>query len=487
MATVELRGICKRFGATVALDSANLTVRPGEVHALVGENGSGKSTLMRVLAGAVVRDSGEITIDGKPFEPRDPGHARLSGIAMIHQELSLCDHLSVVENVLLGMERTRAGFVRRTDQERTARDALSKLGHGDLDLNARTGGLPISVRQSVEIARALAVGCDVLVLDEPTSSLSHEDSERLFDVIASLRDDGKAIVYISHFFDEVKRVSDVFTVLRDGQNAGSGATAEVPEGEIIGMMVGREITDMYPRSSRSVGEVFLSVDRVSGVRIPTDASIDVRNGEVVGIAGLGGSGRTELLRAVFGLDSVRSGQVRVGAFVGFHSPAKRWKQGVGLLSEDRKKEGLASSMSVAENILMTKLPAWISDRWENRTAQRFIDRVDIRTQGPQQPLNALSGGNQQKVAVARLLHHDVDLFLLDEPTRGIDVGSKQQIYRLIDEVASQGKAVLMVSSYLPELLGTCDRIAVMSRGVLGAARPAGEWTQETLMQEAVGA
>ena len=215
MATVELRGICKRFGATIALDSADLTVRPGEVHALVGENGSGKSTLMRVLAGAVVRDSGSITLDGEPFEPRDPGHARLSGIAMIHQELSLCDHLSVVENVLLGMEKTRAGFVRRTEQEQTAREALAKLGHAGLDLNARTGGLPISVRQSVEIARALAIGCDVLVFDEPTSSLSHEDSERLFEVIAKLRDDGKAIVYISHFFDEVNRVSDVFTVLRD--------------------------------------------------------------------------------------------------------------------------------------------------------------------------------------------------------------------------------------------------------------------------------
>ena len=486
MAFVELRGISKRFGATVALDGVDFTVDTGEVHALVGENGSGKSTLMRILAGAVKRDEGELFLDGQSFEPRDPGHARASGVAMIHQELSLCDHLSVVDNVMLGMERTRLFLLNRREQEQIAREALGRLGHQDIDLQATTGSFPISLRQTIEIARALAIGCRVIVFDEPTSSLSHSDAKSLFATIDTLRADGRAIVYISHFFDEVRRVSDRFTVLRDGVNVGEGATTEFNDDRIISMMVGREIADLYPRSGRTPGEVLLSISDLAGVFKPSDASIDVRAGEVVGIAGLAGAGRTELLRAVFGLDAVARGTLRVLGHSGPASPAKRWAQGAGMLSADRKKEGLAPGMSVAENTLLTSMPVWVSPAWESRNAQFAIDRLGIRTEGPHQPVNALSGGNQQKVALARLLSHDADLYLLDEPTRGIDVASKEQIYRLIDDVARQGKAVLMVSSYLPELLGVCDRIAVMARGVLGEARPVGEWSQEELMQEAVG-
>ena len=486
MAFVELRGISKRFGATVALDGVDFTVDTGEVHALVGENGSGKSTLMRVLAGAVRRDSGELFLDGESFEPRDPGHARLSGVAMIHQELSLCDHLSVVDNVLLGMERTRLGWLDGHEQDQIAREALGRLGHADIDLQAPTGSFPISTRQAIEIARALAIGCRVIVFDEPTSSLTHSDAERLFEIIDSLKADGRAIVYISHFFDEVRRVSDRFTVLRDGQIAGAGATEEFSDDRIISMMVGREIADLYPRGERRAGDVVLSVTEVAGVLKPSDATIDVRAGEVVGIAGLAGAGRTELIRAVFGLDPVVRGELKVLAHVGPASPARRWAQGVGMLSEDRVREGLVPGMSVAENTLLTTMPVWVSPAWESQSAQAAIDRLGITTEGPHQPVQSLSGGNQQKVALARLLVHDADLYLLDEPTRGIDVASKEQIYRLIDEVARQGKAVLMVSSYLPELLGVCDRIAVMSRGKLGPARPVGEWSQEELMQEAVG-
>ncbi|MCH8978416.1 MAG: sugar ABC transporter ATP-binding protein, partial [Armatimonadetes bacterium] len=395
--------------------------------------------------------------------------------------------LPVGDNVLLGMEKTRLGFLERSTQERIAREALGKIGHGDLDLSTITGLLPIGVRQAVEIARSLTVGCRVLVLDEPTSSLTHSDTERLFSVLASLKSDGIAIVYISHFFDEINRVSDRFTVLRDGRVTGTGVTSDVPDEQIISMMVGRKIENLYARSSRKIGAPLLQIEGLCGVTKPSGASLEVRRGEVVGIAGLGGSGRTELLRAVFGLDRVRSGIVAVCSFTGRHSPAACWARGAGFLSEDRKAEGLASEMTVAENVTLTKLPAWISPQAESAATKTLIDQLSITTQGPGQPVSQLSGGNQQKVALARLLHHDVDLFLLDEPTRGIDVASKQQMYRLIDQVASDGKAVLMVSSYLPELLGVCDRIAVMSRGRLGEARPASDWSQESLMQEAVGA
>ncbi|HXH60707.1 MAG TPA: sugar ABC transporter ATP-binding protein [Fimbriimonadaceae bacterium] len=486
MAFLELHGIEKRFGATVALGGVDFSVESGQVHALVGENGSGKSTLMRVLAGVFPADAGTISLGGERFAPRSPRDAREQGVAMIHQELSLCPDLSVLDNIVLGMEQVSLGFLQKGSQEALARAALERLGHGSLSLSQRVGDLPIGIRQSVEIARALAVGCRILVLDEPTSSLSHEDTARLFEVVRGLRSDGLAIVYISHFFDEVKQVADRFTVLRDGLVVGGSEIENFVDEEVVRLMVGREITDLYPRSARSVGEALLSVEGLAGETRPTEASLTVHRGEVLGIAGLGGSGRTELLRAVFGLDPVVSGTVRVAAYQGPASPARRWQEKAGMLSEDRKEEGLAVSMSIADNASLTKLPLWITDDAQTRGTEPFLSRLGVKMRSPLQPVEELSGGNQQKVALARLLHHDVDLFLLDEPTRGIDVASKEQIYRLIDELAVQGKAILLVSSYLPELLGVCDRIAVMSRGVLGPSREAKSLTQESLMREAVG-
>jgi ribose transport system ATP-binding protein len=487
MAFLELSGIEKRFGATVALGGVSLSLDRGEVLALVGENGSGKSTLMRVLAGVLPPDAGSLTLDGVAFAPSSPGDARNSGVVMVHQELSLCPDLSVLDNVLLGVERTRLGFLDRESQIAAVRSALSRLGHSEISLDATVGRLPIGVRQAVEIARALAVGCRVLVLDEPTSSLSHEDASRLFALVSQLRNEGMAIVYISHFFDEVRLVADRFVVLRDGLVAGGGPVSAFVDEDVVRLMVGRDLSEMYPRSSRPAGEVLLQVESLAGVERPRSASISVHRGEVVGIAGLGGSGRTELLRSVFGLDAVRSGHVRVGAFVGAASPARRWRQRVGMLSEDRKEEGLALAMSIADNVTLTRLPFWVSDSSQSDGVSPFLERLGVKMRSPLQPVQDLSGGNQQKVALARLLHHDVDLFLLDEPTRGIDVASKEQIYQLIDSLACSGKAVLLVSSYLPELLGVCDRIAVMSRGVLGPMRRVGDWSQESLMQEAVGA
>jgi ribose transport system ATP-binding protein len=489
---LEMLGVKKRFGATIALGGVDFSVPAGSVHALVGENGAGKSTLMKVLAGAHAADEGSMRLDGEPYAPRDPMAARRAGVAMIYQELSLCPHLSVEENILLGMEPTvAAGFLRRGEIRRRAREALTRLGHAEIPPGLMTGKLSNAKQQLVEIARAVAIGCRVLVLDEPTSSLSQADAQALFELVDQLKAEGHAIVYISHFLEEVRRVSDHFTVLRDGKSVGSGVTAGTSTDQIVQMMVGREVNDLYPRSKRTPGEVVLELSSLSGKKKPRDASLSLHRGEVLGIAGLMGAGRTELLRAIFGLDPVRSGDVKLLAFHGNAAPSQRWHQGAGMLSEDRKREGLALGLSIADNLTLSRLeglgpPGFIIPRQQRAAAQTWVERLGVRCRSPRQAVGTLSGGNQQKVAIARLLHHDVDVLLLDEPTRGIDVASKAQIYKLIDELASRGKAVLMVSSYLPELLGTCDRVAVMSRGVLGQARPVEQIDAHQIMLEATG-
>jgi ribose transport system ATP-binding protein len=486
-----MKGISKRFGATLALSGVDFDVRPGEVHSLVGENGSGKSTLMRVLAGAIQPDEGTMTYDGRPYAPRAPMDARRAGIGMIHQELSLCGHLSAMENVLLGMENASLGILNRGEMRRRATQALKVLGHGDVDPDAPARTLPIAVRQIVEIARAVAVGCRVVVLDEPTSSLTEADAGRLFDVVRTLRDDGHAIIYISHFMDEIYKVSDRLTVLRDGRVIGTRAIGEVTVDEIVTMMVGRQIAELYPHSERHPGDVLLEVSGLQGARKPEDATFSLRRGEVLGIAGLNGSGRTELLRAIFGLDAVRRGDIRVGVHTGPASPARRWAQSAGLLSEDRKEEGLALEMSIADNMTLSCMHRMgragaLSPARQAHASREWIERLEIKCRGAGQKVRDLSGGNQQKVALGRLMLHGVDVLLLDEPTRGIDVGSKEIIYRLIDRAALDGKGVLMVSSYLPELMGVCDRIAVMHKGRLGPAVRATGTDAETLMREATG-
>ena len=487
----EMRGISKAFGATLAVNGIDLAVNAGEVCALVGQNGAGKSTLMSILAGAQPADAGTMRLDGVDYRPRGPLEARNAGVAMIYQELSLAPHLSVVENVVLGMEPARAGFVRHAAARETARAALARLGRADIPLDAPAGTLSVAAQQIVEIARAVAVGSRVLVMDEPTSSLARADTQRLFEVIAGLRRAGHAIVYISHFIEEVKEVADRIVVLRDGRVAG-----ELPPGapapQIVTLMVGRAVDDLYPRSERRQGEAILEIDSLG----EPPSTFALHRGEIFGIAGLLGAGRTRLLRSVFGLERVRTGRVRVGAWVGTPSPHAQLAHGVGMLSEDRKNEGLAMNLQIGENLTMSRThglgpgPLVLPAR-RDAASRTWIERLGIRCAGPRQTVAELSGGNQQKVALARLLHHDVDVLLLDEPTRGIDVGSKAQIYGLLDELVAgrhgRPRAVLLVSSYLPELLGLCDRIAVMRRGRLGAPRPARDLTEHELMMEATGA
>jgi ribose transport system ATP-binding protein len=494
-----MRGESKRFGATRALAGVDLEVQPGEILALVGENGAGKSTLMKVLSGAHPPDEGQMWLDGQPYRPRNPLDARQQGIAMIYQELSLAPHLSVMENILLGIEPTAGPFMRWAEMRRRAKAALDEIGIGNVSPDLQVRRLSLAQQQMVEIARAVALESRVLVLDEPTSSLTRRDIERLFTLIRRLRDRGIAVIYISHFLEEVREISDRFSVLRDGRSVGGGTTASTPTERIIALMVGREVDDLYPRSDRGAdGEVVLEVEQLAGVAKPRSASLRLRRGRVLGIAGLVGAGRTELMRAIFGLDRVRSGEIRVGQLSGAAVPRRRWAQGVGMVSEDRKREGLALGLSIADNVTLSRLGGL--GRWrlllpsrQRAAAAKWVERIAIKCASPAQRVNALSGGNQQKVAIARLLHAEVDVLLLDEPTRGIDVGSKAQIYRLIDDLAAgdstaarRPKAILMISSYLPELLGVCDEIAVMSRGWLSAARPVAEWDEHRLMQAAIG-
>jgi len=493
---LALRDVRKSFGSTVALAGVSLEAAPGEVHAVIGENGAGKSTLMNVLAGVVEPEAGDVFLDGAAWRPRVPARARADGVAMVHQELALCPHLDVQANVALGIEPTRFGFVRAGITERIVEEGLARaFGRRPVDPHARVGELSVADRQLVEIARAVATSraaggaLRLLILDEPTSSLDAPDAERLFALVLDLAREGTTVLYVSHFLQEVSRIATRFTVLRDGATVGIGDVASTSADEMVAMMAGRtDVARAVSRSPRTAGEVVLSARALGGVSLPVDATFELHRGEVLGIAGLVGAGRTELLRAIFGLDPVRRGEVRVGMAVGPASPARRWAQGVGFASEDRRREGLATELSIAENLTLSKLgpsghglPRRVHD-----AASTWIERLAIRCSGPDQRVAELSGGNQQKVQLARLLHHDVDVLLLDEPTRGIDVATKAQIAELYGALAARGKAVLLVSSWLPELLAVADRIAVMHRGRLGPAMPVAECDERSLLLEAVG-
>jgi ribose transport system ATP-binding protein len=487
------RGISKAFGGTAVLRDVTLEVRPGVVHALLGENGAGKSTLMKILAGALEPDAGTLLLDGQPYAPRGPLAARERGVAIVYQELSVCPHLTVAENIVLGAEPRRFGVIDRAAVRERARRALTPLGQKDaLGEDRLVGSLSAAEQQLVEIARAFAQDeCKLLIVDEPTSSLGNADVERLFEVLRALADRGVAVLYISHFLDEVRRLASDYTVLRDGQHVTSGRVADTSNEQLIEAMAGQRVASSE-RSNRTAGERVLSLSHIAGSRLPLDASLELHRGEVVGLAGLVGSGRTELLRAIFGLDPVRRGEIRVHAVSGPAKPGQRLAQGVGLLSEDRAREGVLLGLSVARNLTLSKLSplrtrGFLSLAKERATAEHWIQRLGIRTRGADQRAGELSGGNQQKVALARLLHHDVDVLLLDEPTRGIDVRSRAEIHALIDQLCASGKAVLLVSSHLDELLALSDRVAVMNKGRLGAARPVQGLSERELLREAASA
>ena len=493
---LSLIDIHKRFGPTVALDGVSLDLRKGEVHALIGENGAGKSTLMNVIAGAVHPDQGRMNIDGTDYLPATPLDARRNGIALIHQELSLCPHLTVAENILMGMESSKFGWLDRTDLTNRTNNVLKTFHHPDIRPDKRVSDLSVAARQIVEICRAIAAQAKIILMDEPTSSLQRDDVAQLFSLIRSLRDDGISVIYISHFLEEVRQIADRYTVLRDGRSVASGDIAAATDDELIAKMVGRSQEKLFPerppRNDSKPPKVVLRVKNLSASPLLKEASFELHRGEILGIAGLMGSGRTQLLRTIFGLDETDGGEIATETSSKGATPRMRLIQGLGYLSEDRKGEGLTLNQSVADNVTATKFSScsrwgWIDLRRQRQQTEKLINALKIKTHGARQSVGALSGGNQQKVVVARLLHQEADVLLLDEPTRGIDIGSKAQVYETIAECAAQDKAVLMVSSYLPELFGMCDRLAVMSRGRLSEARPIDEWTPESVLQAAIGA
>ncbi|MDD5673205.1 MAG: sugar ABC transporter ATP-binding protein [Chitinivibrionales bacterium] len=494
-ALLVMQGIGKRFGPVRALKEVDLCVNRGEVYALIGENGAGKSTLMKILSGALAPDSGTITLNGLPYRPRSPKEARRCGIAMMYQEPTLAPHLTVEENITLGLEKHTAGFLK--SQRSGVAAALAGLGHGRIDPRKPVSSLGIGEKQIVEIARALMTNAALIIFDEPTSSLSSTDTQALFRAIKALTQKGIAVIYISHFLEEVRQIADRFSVLRDGASVAQGELANTPPAEIIRHMVGRPLTEMFPRIAHAAGEELLCVTQASLPPALTAASLTLHRGEILGIAGLVGAGRTELLQTIFGLQKAAGGAIYLRG-AGTRplwpaSPRRSLEKGMDLLSENRKEEGLAINLSVKENITLASLFRFvgrygilINEKDETAAVSARIAALDIHCKGPAQKVAELSGGNQQKAAIARILVDESDIILLDEPTRGIDVGSKAEIYRLIGALAAQGKGIVLVSSYLPELFGVCDTLAVMYRGVLSPIFPRDHWSEETVMQWATG-
>ena len=489
---VAIRGLCKSFTGVQALDQVSFELRAGEVHALMGENGAGKSTLMKILAGIHARDAGEIEIEGRPAEIAGPRDAQALGIGIVHQELNLMRHLSVAQNIFIGRE-PRRGLGLFLDEERLNADARRVFARLNLDLDPRTlvADLTVARQQMVEIAKALSFDSKVLIMDEPTAALNAQEVADLFRVVRQLREEGVGIVYISHRMDELQQIADRVTVMRDGRTIATVAMRDTDVAGIIHMMVGRALEDNLRRAppDTALAEVALEVHHLQRGRAIRDVSFRVRKGEILGFAGLMGAGRTEVARAVFGADPIDGGEIRVhGRAVRIRTPQDAVAHGIGYLSEDRKQFGLATAMDVQANIAMTslsrllRLGVFIDAPAIARTAEGYVRRLGIRTPSVTQPVKLLSGGNQQKVVIAKWLLRDCDILFFDEPTRGIVVGAKAEIHKLIDALAAQGKAIVVISSELPEILRLSHRVLVMCEGRVTGEQDARDATQESIMR-----
>ena len=490
-ALISVRDVSKTFPGVRALSNVRFELQPREVHALMGENGAGKSTLMKILAGLYIKDSGTILYDGQPIEFASPREAQAAGIGIIHQELQLMNHLTVAQNIFIGREPKRA-FGLFLHEDRLNSQAKAILDHMSLTLDPRTivGGLTVAKQQMVEIAKALSFNSRVLIMDEPTAALNNAEIAELFKMIRELKARGVGIIYISHKIDELKQISDRVTVLRDGEYVGTVPTETTSIETIISMMVGRKLSDAPIRAARPTGdEIALEVKNLNCGPLVRNVGFSLRRGEILGFAGLMGAGRTEVARAVFGADRAQSGEVVVlGKKVSIRTPAQAVAAGIGYLSEDRKRFGLAVGMDVSSNVVMATLAKYLSFRFFLRSGEirgaveRFIKLLDIRTPSAAQEVRLLSGGNQQKIVVAKWLARDCDILFFDEPTRGIDVGAKAEIYKLLRGLADQGKAIVMISSELPEILRMSDRIVVMCEGRITGELSAAEASQERIMQ-----
>ena len=469
-AVAEFRSVTKRFPGVDAVVDVSLDVAPGEVHAVAGENGAGKSTLMNLLAQRDRVSEGEILVGGERVEFGGPRHAQNLGVSMVHQELALFPHLSVVDNLSLGREP--GILLKRRGELREARALLEQVGLS-VSPHRLVSALSVADQQLLEIAKALAVDAKIVIMDEPTASLSSAEIGVLFDVVERLRAEGIAVLYVTHRLEEIFRLADRVTVMRDGRLVRTVATSKIDENGLVSSMVGRDLTNLYAKPRVEPGPVVLSVRHLSRRGILHDCSFDVRAGEIVGIAGIVGAGRSELARAVFGAEPADGGTIEVdGRRVSPHSPRDGMKAGIMYVTEDRKRDGLLLNRSVAENITLARVPGaygTINRRRETEIARHRVEGLRIRTTSTERRVRLLSGGSQQKVLVARGLETDARVMIFDEPARGIDIGAKAEVFALIARLAEQGKAILMISSYLPELLNMCDRIVVMKDGRIAGA------------------
>jgi ABC-type sugar transport system ATPase subunit len=483
--------ISKQFPGVKALSHVSLTVRFGTIHAIVGENGAGKSTLMKILSGSYHPTSGTIEINGAEVRMHNPGDAQKLGIRMVHQELNLVPDLTVAENVFLGRMPRKSGMVDRGAMIRNTARVLQELGAG-IDPNERLGDLTISQQQLIEIAKAYAAGPQIIVLDEPTSSLSEHEAGTLFSVLRRMRDAGIAIVYISHRLREVLDIADEVTVLRDGAMIESRPIAGITSSDMIRLMVGRDVKDLFPKTKAEIGEPVLEVENLSDGEHFSGVSFTVRAGEIVGLTGLVGAGRTEVARTIFGLSRATAGTIKIrGHQVSPRSPADAVRAGIAYVPEDRKGDGIVPAMSVRENIslpiirMLSRL-GWIDYPHEKQMAQAYAKRFGMVPPDPERRIGTLSGGNQQKAVLAKWLATKPAVLILDEPTRGVDVGAKSDIHSIVGELVAEGIAVLMISSELPEVLAVCDRVVVMHEGQAAVPLKRDELTEEKIMALATG-
>lgn len=489
---LEMRGIDKAFPGVRALNDIDFVVRRGQCHCLVGENGAGKSTLIKILSGAYQRDRGTIRINGRDTGHLTPHLAQELGVSVIYQELELIPNLSVAENIMLGQAPVGlpGGFISWNKVYETAQELLDDLGV-DIDPRAPVKDLGVALQQMTEIAKALSRKADIIVMDEPTSALTDQEIPQLFEAIRRLKTQNKSVIYISHRLEELYEIGDVATVLRDGEVVDTVPVSDLSMEKLVTMMVGRELKDKFPKQPASMGAEVLRVEHLSRQGLLNDISLTLHRGEILGIAGLVGSGRTELARGIFGADSIDSGDIYVdGTTVDIKSPTDAVRAGIAFLTEDRKRQGLVLIHSVQNNITLASLRqfspnTFIQRRGETQTASRLVDGLDIKTPSLSQQVQYLSGGNQQKVVVAKWLCSESKVLIFDEPTRGIDIGAKVEVYQLMNELVRQGVGIIMISSELPEILGMSDRILVMREGEIAGEFPREDASQETLLECAI--
>lgn len=490
---LEALHVTKHFGGVRALTDATLQVRPGEVHALMGENGAGKSTLMKILSGAHARDSGELRMDGEPLEVHGPKSAIDQGIAVIYQEFVLAPDLSVAENIFIDSMNDGHAFISWRRLRESARAQLAQLGFEDIDPKEEIGRLPVAHQQVVEICKCLARHSRVLVLDEPTAVLTFAETEKLFTVIRRLREDGVSIIYISHRLDEVFEISDRITVLKDGAHVGTVETSQITKDQLVHMMVGRELRQLYPPRDATIGEVVLRVENLSSGTAVQNLDLEVRAGEVVGLSGLVGAGRSEAMKVIFGAGHRDAGRVTFHGRPGFfRSPKEAVRQGFGFLPEDRKNEGLVLDQSIRMNLTLASLHKYtgpfglIHRSKERQVVRETLQSIGTKYSSIEDDASSLSGGNQQKLVLGKWILADCDCIVFDEPTRGVDIGAKTEIYRMINELAARGVAVILISSEMTEVIGMCDRVLVMRRGALAGEVSGAQLNEDNLIRLSMG-